>query len=132
MNNTSVIGNLGNDPELKYLDNDKGTCICNFSIAVPVYDKRKNEDVANWISCKAIGKNAENIGEYFRKGSKIGITGELRNDVWEKDGVKHSKTYILVSRFDFLTKKEDEKGQQKYGEIELSDDLIGEDEIPFN
>jgi len=131
MNSTQQIGNLGNDPEVKYLDNDKGTCICNFSIAVPVYDKRKNEDVPNWISCKAIGKTAENIGEYFKKGHKIGITGELRNDQWEKDGVKHSKTYILVSHFDFLTKKEGATGQQEYAEDELTDDLIGEDEIPF-
>ncbi len=137
MNKVCEIGNLGQDPEVKYLDNEKGTCITTFSIAVPVYSKKENKDIPNWFKCKALGKTAENIGEYFKKGHKIGIEGELRTDTWEKDGQKHSMTYILVNSFDFLTKKnnQENEGHQKFGEEELTpeniDTLIGADEIPF-
>lgn len=138
MNKVCVIGNLGQNPDIKYLDNDKGTCIANFSIAVPVYNSKEGTDIPNWFKCKALGKTAENIGEYFKKGHKIGIEGELRTDTWEKEGVKNSMTYILVNHFDFLTKKEgqeDNQEPQKFAEKELTpteaEELINEDEIPF-
>lgn len=133
MNTVNLIGNLGNDPEIKYLNNDNGTCACSFNIAVPRWNKKENREEPNWIKCKAYGKTAENIGEYFKKGHKIGITGEIVHNTWKNEqGENRSMTYILVSRIDFLTKKEDKPTEQvKYAEEEYTDDLISEDEIPF-
>lgn len=122
MNSVNLIGNLGNDPEVKYLNNEKGTCICDFNIAVSRYVNK--EEKSNWIKCKAIGKTAENIGEYFKKGNKIGLTGEIVTDNWEKDGQKHSLTYVLINKFDFLTSK-------KAATEEKEKEIVNEDEIPF-
>jgi len=144
MNSVNLIGRLGQDPEIKYLDNENQTCICTFSISTKRFSKKENKDIPNWIKCKAFGKTAENIGEYFKKGHLIGISNsELITDSWKNEqNETRSMTYVQVNKFDFLTKKEDSEnsnGQQRYGTTEqppentsdFSDELIGEDEIPF-
>lgn len=104
MNTWNGIGNIGTIEELKYFDS--GSCALNFSVAINEYRKDK-DDITHWINCKAWNKTAENISQFFTKGSKIGITGRLNVEQWEKDGNKRSKMIVIVDNFDFCTKKED-------------------------
>ena len=112
MNVTTLIGCLGNDPEIEYKTFTKdgeevAFAVTKFNIAIPEYNKKTKKEEPNWIACECFGKTAENIAEYFKKGHKIGVVGKLKTDQWEKDGVKRSKTYVVVDSFDFLTKKDD-------------------------
>lgn len=141
MNTVNLIGNLGQDPEMKYFDS--GTVVCSFSIALASYDKKEQKETTDWVLCKSWGKTAEVVGEYVKKGHKLGVCGSLKTDTWEKDGKKQSKTYVLVSRVDLLTSKKDgEPGERQTHTkqnnngndeslVQFGDELIGEDEIPF-
>ena len=102
MNHVSLIGRLGSDPNLQYFES--GAVKAEVNIAVKGYKK----DEINWISVVFWKQLAELVGEYFRKGSQIGIIGRIVTDQWEQDGVKRSKTYVIADSVDFLDKKEAE------------------------
>ncbi len=72
VNKVTIIGNLGNDPEVKYLPN--GNAVANITVATSESWKDKatgeNKEVTEWHRCVAYGKLAEIIGEHLRKGSK--------------------------------------------------------------
>ncbi|WMT42808.1 single-stranded DNA-binding protein [Paenibacillus sp. D2_2] len=96
MNVFSLIGNLTRDPELKY--SGEGKAYTKFSVAVP---RRFNRNEADFFNCTAFGKQAENVAEYCRKGSKVGVVGQVNIDR------KEDRTYtnILVDSVEFLTHK---------------------------
>jgi single-strand DNA-binding protein len=100
MNIVCLIGRIGQDPELKYFESGK----VNVKFTLAVKGKKKDDTV--WLNIEAWDKTAELIGEYFKKGSQIGIQGRLQVDTWEKDGEKKSKTVIIAEQIDFLDKKE--------------------------
>ena len=100
MNNVSIIGRLGNDPEMKYFESGKAKTKINVAV------KGIKKDEVIWVEVQAWDKLAELIGEYFKKGSQIGINGRLAIDEWEQEGQKKSKTYIIAENIDFLGKKE--------------------------
>ena len=99
MNNSTLIGNLTRDPELKHTQN--GKTIATFTIAVP---KNYNKDKTNFIRCQVWGNTAEKyVGKYAKKGNKLAVSGELMIDTWKDDDQKyHSKTYINVDRVEIL------------------------------
>ena len=101
MNTANIIGNLTRDPELKH--SQSGKAIVNFSIAV---QRKFKKDETDFFECVAWDKTAELIAEHFCKGHKIGITGDLQQQRWEKDGKKQSKVIINVSQIDFLQAKD--------------------------
>lgn len=141
MNSVILIGNLGQDPEMKYFDS--GSKVTKFSLALRGYSKKEEKEVTDWVSCEAWGKTAELIGEYCKKGHKLAIEGSLKTQKWEdNDGNKKSKTFVLVSRVEFLTSKnsdqtqttavesvQQEPEQQQF--VNPDDYFIGEEEIPF-
>lgn len=142
MNSVILIGNLGQDPEMKYFDS--GSKVTKFSLALRGYSKKEEKESTDWISCEAWGKTAELIGEYCKKGHKLAIEGSLKTQKWEDDkGNKRSRTFVLVSRVEFLTsKKQSEQSEGLPAETEQQepeqqqfvnpdDYLIGADEIPF-
>ena len=69
----TVVGNVGRDPELKYLSN--GTALCSFSVAVTT--KRKDEEQTEWFKITAWGKLAETCNQYVKKGMQVLVSGEL-------------------------------------------------------
>ena len=82
--------------------------ICNFTIAVP----RKKKDETDFIRCVAFGKTGEVISENLLKGQRIAISGSLRTNNYEKDGIKRYSTDVVVEMFDFIeTKKATETNE---------------------
>ena len=85
INKVILVGNLGQDPEVRYLPN--GSAVANFSIATSESwkDKQTNEmrDRTEWHRIVVFGKLAEIAGEYVKKGSQVYIEGQLQTRKWQ-------------------------------------------------
>lgn len=116
MNLIAIVGNLVQDAELKTVGN--GFDICNMGVANN-YIQRKNdsyEQNVNFFDCRILGKQATALSQYLKKGTKVAITGKLRQERWEKDGKKNSKVYVLVDEIQFVGgRPQQESGQGNYG-----------------
>lgn len=121
INNVSLTGRLTRDPELKYT-NSSNTPVLSFTLAVNRNFKNKQGDVeADFINCVAWNKAAENISNYFQKGSLIGIEGSIQTRTYDdKDGKRVYLTEVYVKSFSFLEAKKnqalssDQPGQAAY------------------
>ena len=107
MNSVNLIGRIGKDIELKFLQS--GSAVASFSIALDqsyVKDGQKVEKTS-WIDITAFSKTAENVSRYFHRGSMIGISGELEQQTWKADdGSNRSKIVVKMNRFTFIDKKD--------------------------
>ncbi|ENY5058735.1 single-stranded DNA-binding protein [Salmonella enterica] len=100
INKVILIGNLGQDPELRYMPN--GGAVANLTLATSETwrDKQTGEMRENteWHRVVVFGKLAEIAGEYLRKGSQVYIEGQLRTRSWDdNNGVTRYVTEIVVS-----------------------------------
>ncbi len=106
LNKATLVGNLTRKPELKIVGSD--TKICNFSIATNRSWKDKSgvkKEEVEFHNCVAFGRTAEVIEQWMDKGSQILVEGRLKTSSWEKEGVKHYKTEIVVESFQFGSNK---------------------------
>ena len=131
LNQCNFIGRLGADPETRYLTN--GDAVASFRIAVGW--KGKDKEGAEWVSVSAFGKLAEICGQWLKKGSQVFISGRMKTDEYEKDGVKRYSTKIIADRMQMLGGKSREEVQASapQGPKQHStsfDDM--DDDIPFN
>lgn len=98
VNKVILIGNVGGDPETRYMPN--GNAITNITLATTDSWKDKQtgqqQERTEWHRVVFFGKLAEIAGEYLRKGSQCYIEGRLQTREWEKDGVKRYTTEIVV------------------------------------
>lgn len=143
MNSVNIIGTMTRSLELKYLPS--GIAVGSFAIAVNQdYKKQDGTKVekTSFFDVKVIGKQSEIINQYFSKGSRIGITGELEQETWQDNqGQNRSKVVIKLEKFSFIDKKSNDnqgqrsqtqnnyqpKQQQEIPEIDLDDDSS----VPF-
>lgn len=105
MNKIILIGNTGNDAELKTLES--GVSVANFSLATTESwkDKEGNkQSKTTWHNCQIFGKRA-NIAPYIRKGGKLAITGQQMNDSTEKDGVRKYYSSVKVEDIELLSSR---------------------------
>ena len=144
MNSVNIIGTMTRDLELKYLPS--GVAVGSFAIAVNQdYKKQDGTKVekTSFFDVKVIGKQSEIINQYFSKGSRIGITGELEQETWQDNqGQNRSKVVIKLEQFSFIDKKGNHSQipQSNMQELPIgarnSDmpeiDLDDSDSIPFN
>lgn len=116
MNISVFRGNLVRDPEVRYIDRaGKQTAVVNFTVATSrEYTKANGErdKVTTFVPCEAWDSGAEVIGNSFKKGDLVFIEGSLRNDSWEKDGVKHNSLKVRVNNFAKITKLSNKNKQQ--------------------
>ena len=112
MNLVILKGNLARDPELRMVGGEKQTAVVNFTVAVSREFTRANgtqDKITSFISCEAWDSGAEAIAGSLKKGDLVLVEGSLRNDTWEKDGVKHSTLKVRVNHFAPLAKNTREK-----------------------
>lgn len=101
MNNVTLIGRFGKDPETVTREGANGKFESLMSsIAVNSNDKKVE---SYWIDIHCKGQTAENIAKFFKKGDRIGISGELTN-YKDKNGI--TRYSVKVNGFDFIEKKE--------------------------
>lgn len=70
-----ITGNLGRDPELKYLND--GKMVANFTVAVRQPRRQGQEQAARWVKVAVWGKSAEYVGNYVKKGDKVFLYGRV-------------------------------------------------------
>ncbi|UPK31799.1 single-stranded DNA-binding protein [Bradyrhizobium sp. 186] len=102
LNQVQLIGNVGADPEIKNLQN--GSVVANFSIATSESWKDKatgeKKERTEWHRIVVWNEGlCSVIEQYVRKGSKVFVQGELQTRDWEKDGVKHYSTEVVLTGF---------------------------------
>lgn len=104
---TIIVGNLGQDPELKYMQS--GTAVCNFSVAVTENwtDRQTNERKSNttWYRVAAWGKQGENCNQYLRKGSQVMVIGNCSANAYlDKEGNAKASLDLRALSVQFLSK----------------------------
>ncbi len=105
VNRVVLIGNLGKDPETRFLPD--GKAVCNFSVATTDSWKDKatgeKKEVVEWHRISVFGRLAEICGEYLKKGSQVYIEGKLRTRKWQdKDGQDRYTTEIIADAMQML------------------------------
>jgi single-strand DNA-binding protein len=140
VNKVILIGNLGQDPEVKYMAN--GGAVCNISVATSESwtDKETGEakEKTEWHRIVAFRRLAEIMGEYLKKGSKVYIEGKLQTRKWQdKEGQDRYSTEILADQMQMLDGRP-EGGQQQASQAQKKQaaapaqmDPFEDEDLPF-
>jgi len=109
-----LIGNLGKDPEVRYMPN--GDALCNLTVATSDTWKDKqtgeNKEQTEWHRVTFFGRLAEIAGEYLKKGSKVYIEGSLRTRKYTgNDGIERYATEIRGAEMQMLGGYSSDSGQ---------------------
>lgn len=127
VNSATIIGRLGQDPELKTTPNGKTVC----TASVATSEKWGDQERTTWHRCVAWGKVAEFMAQYTRKGGLVYVQGSIQHREYEtKDGQKRNVTEILVNQFRSLERAPQgaKKQEREPGEPEGG---YTEENIPF-
>lgn len=141
VNKVTLLGNLGRDPELRYMQN--GEAVCNFSLATSEsYKSKSGERVTKteWHNVTLYRKLAEIAGQYLVKGSQIYLEGKIQSRKYnDKEGVERTAYSIIGSEMKMLGGKQEQSNnvpsaptRNNYADAsgagQPSDDF---DDIPF-
>jgi single-strand DNA-binding protein len=103
VNKAIILGHLGRDPELRYLQN--GQPVCKLNIATSrKYTNKANEMVeeTEWHRVSVWGKQAEHCNNFLTKGRQVYVEGRLRTSSYDKEGQKHYTTEIVADTVQFI------------------------------
>lgn len=129
LNKVIIIGNLGRDPENRYLPSGEQVT----SIAVATTDRWRDKatgeqkEATEWHRISFFGKLAEIAGQYLKKGSPVYVEGKLRTQKYtDKDGIERYQTNIIASTMQMLGSKQDsgnggQSGSQNNGRNSYAD-----------
>lgn len=143
VNKMILMGNLGQDPEVRYMPN--GGAVANLSIATSETWKDKvtgeQREKTEWHRVSIFGKLAEIAGEYLRKGSTVYLEGQLQTRKWQdQNGQDRYSTEVVVQGFNgkmqMIGRAPEQQGQgtqpQQQGAPQYDEPPIGaEEDIPF-
>ena len=113
MNKVILMGRLTRDPEVRYSQGDNSMAIARYTLAVDRRFNRNNNDEnsADFIGCVAFGKSGEFAEKYFRKGTKVLVTGRIQTGSYtNRDGVKVYTTDVVVEDQEFAESKNSNSG----------------------
>ena len=119
INKVILIGNVGQDPEVKYMPS--GGAVTNISVATSETWKDKNtgqpQERTEWHRVVFFNRLGEIAGEYLRKGSKVYIEGSLRTRKWQaQDGTDRYTTEIVANEMQMLDSRGDNSGSSMGGD----------------
>ena len=123
MNRITLIGRTTKDIECRYTQSEKA--VCTFTLAV----NRRAKDEADFITCEAWNKTAEVLAKYVKRGDRIGITGRLRVDSYEKDGQRRTMTKVVIDEMEFLANKKKESEPEPDPNLTFED--VTDEDMPF-
>ena len=124
INSVTFSGNLTKDAEMK--STASGTSILEGRFAVNNREKHGDEwkDVPMFLNFTVFGTRGEKIAQYLTKGTKVTVTGRLKIEEWERDGVSHVKVGVIANDIDFK-RESDSRSKAR------SNDIYSASDIPF-
>lgn len=124
VNRVTLLGNVGQDPEMRYLPG--GEAVAKFSIATTETWKDKSggkQERTDWHRVEFIGRTAEIVGEYVKKGRQVYVEGSVRYDKWtDKEGVEKTLTKIKGDKLTLLGSRDGATGGGGAGSDTTFDD----------
>ena len=109
MNKVILMGRLTRDPEVRYSQGENATAVARYTLAVDRRQSRNNqngEQTADFIQCVAFGRSGEFAEKYFRKGTKVVVTGRIQTGSYtNKDGQRVYTTDVVVEDQEFAESK---------------------------
>jgi len=140
VNKVILVGNVGKDPDIRYMPNGEAVVTLSIATSETWKDKQSGEkkERTEWHRIVFFRKLAEIAGEYIKKGSKIYIDGSLRTRKWQDDsGGDRYSTEIIASNLQMLDSKQSGNGASPIGSsqstgagpVSAGDDF--DDDIPF-
>ena len=136
INKVTLVGNLGEDPELRYTVNQLP--VCNLSVATKeawLSKSGEKQEHTEWHRITVWSKQAENCNRYLHKGSLVYIEGKIKTEMYEKDGEKRYTTKIEAQSVKFLSSPKNETRplppKPPAGEPDFRASVPNGDDIPF-
>lgn len=147
INKVILIGNLGGDPEIRYMSN--GTAVANINIATNESWKDKQtgelQERTEWHRVSLFDKLAQIAGEYLKKGAKVYIEGSIRTKKWQdQTGNERSSVEIVANTMQMLDSREFKSKSNNFidnnnetitsnnnATLKSTETLIETDDIPF-
>jgi single-strand DNA-binding protein len=134
LNKVMIIGNVGNDPEMRFTPN--GNPVTSFRVATnriyttPEGERRQETD---WFTVVAWNKLAEQCNQFLNKGRLVYVEGRMHNRSWEgQDGQKRYRTEVVANRVTFLDRQASASlPEEKVEEAETETNEIAPDDIPL-
>lgn len=137
MNRVVLMGRLTRDPDVRYSKGDNPVAVARYTLAVDRRQKKESqEQSADFIQCKALGRNGEFTEKYLRKGTKICVSGSIQTGSYtNKDGQKVYTTEVLVDSQEFCESKGEAKPAAQTsgvpsGFMDIPDTI--DESLPFN
>ncbi len=118
INRVVLVGRLTRDAELSYTNS--GFALTKFSIAINRRKKSGDQwvDEANFFDVILWGKRGEALNQYLTRGQQLAVEGELRQERWEKDGVKRSKVSVEATNIQLLGGSKSDRSANFAGEYQ--------------
>ena len=140
INKVILVGNLGQDPEVKYTAG--GAAVTTLSLATSESwkdkDSGQDQERTEWHRVVLWRRLAEIAGEYLKKGSKVYIEGQLQTRKWEQDGQTRYTTEVIGRDMQFLDSRGGGSQDNAYNDMnqdmgsqDVPDSGITDDDIPF-
>lgn len=134
VNKVILIGNVGADPEVRYLD--RGAAIATFNLATvdrgyTMANGTEVPDRVEWHSIVLWRQQAEWAEQYVKKGQKLYVEGKLQTRRWEKDGIQRQKTEIVADNVQILWRPDEKKEVRNSEGEEAKLPPIGLSDLPI-
>ena len=118
VNKVILVGNVGNDPEVRYMPN--GNAVANVSVATSDSWKDRNtgdqQERTEWHRVVFFNRLAEIVEQYVKKGTKLYLEGRLQTRSWEQDGAKRYSTEIDANEMQMLDSRGAGGVNQEFGD----------------
>ena len=118
VNKVILVGNVGNDPEVRYMPN--GNAVANVSVATSDSWKDRNtgdqQERTEWHRVVFFNRLAEIVEQYVKKGTKLYLEGRLQTRSWEQDGAKRYSTQIVANEMQMLDSRGAGGVNQEFGD----------------
>lgn len=138
LNRVILIGNLGQDPELRFTQSNQGVLSIRMATSEKVWNKetKVETELTEWHSVVVWGKRGEALNKILSKGSRICVEGRLKTRSWDdkNGGGKRYATEVVANNIILLGNKGEAHGAAVGGESgghDYSGDAPGDDDIPF-
>ena len=148
MNKVILMGRLTRNPDVRYSQGEKATCVARYTLAVNRRFRREGDQDADFINCVAFGRQGEFAEKYLKQGTKIVISGRIQTGSYpNRDGVKVYTTDVIVEDQEFAeSRAESEANRSSFQSspapgpapsIDAGDGFMNipdgiDEELPFN